>query len=232
MRVPFGVVAGETERQVRHGSHGTAVRVGVVNRRTLTLMVALVPIIVFGVLLAAVTVPYVALGPGPTYDTLGEVDGKQVVAIEGTPVKPTSGQLNMTTVSQRDGLTLAQALALWASGSDQLIPRDLVFPPEKSRDDIKKSQDADFQRSEDNAAYAALNYLKYPKVVTVENVNDPGPSVGKLQSGDGIEKVNGTPVADIAAFSGLLKSTKPGDKVVAGLPPPQRPARQHHDHPG
>ena len=111
------------------------------NRRTLTLMVALVPIIVFGVLLAAVTVPYVALGPGPTYDTLGEVDGKQVVAIEGTPVKPTSGQLNMTTVSQRDGLTLAQALALWASGSDQLIPRDLVFPPEKSRDDIKKSQD-------------------------------------------------------------------------------------------
>ena len=43
------------------------------NRRTLTLMVALVPIIVFGVLLAAVTVPYVALGPGPTYDTLGEV---------------------------------------------------------------------------------------------------------------------------------------------------------------
>jgi PDZ domain-containing protein len=136
-----------------------------------TLMVALVPIIVFGVLLAAVSVPYVALGPGPTYNTLGEVDGKQVVAIEGTQVKPTSGQLNMTTVSQRDGLTLAQALALWASGNDQLIPRDLVFPPEKSRDDIKKSQDADFQRSEDNAAYAALNYLKYPKVVTVENVS-------------------------------------------------------------
>ena len=48
----------------------------------------------------------------------------------------------------------------------------------------------------------------------MENVNDPGPSVGKLQSGDGIEKVNGTPVADIAAFSGLLKSTKPGDEVV------------------
>jgi PDZ domain-containing protein len=83
-----------------------------------TLMVALVPIIVFGVLLAAVSVPYVALGPGPTYNTLGEVDGKQVVAIEGTQVKPTSGQLNMTTVSQRDGLTLAQALALWASGND------------------------------------------------------------------------------------------------------------------
>jgi PDZ domain-containing protein len=40
--------------------------VGGVNRRILTLIVALVPIVVFGVLLAVVTVPYVSLGPGPT----------------------------------------------------------------------------------------------------------------------------------------------------------------------
>lgn len=172
------------------------------------------PIVVFGALLAAVPVPYVALGPGPTFDTLGEVEGKPVVAIEGTETKPTSGHLNMTTVSQRDGLTLGQALAFWASGNDQLVPRDLVFPPEKSRDDIEKSQSADFQRSEDNAEYAALNYLKYPKVVTVERVSDPGPSVGKLQSGDGIDAVNGTKVADVAAFSALLKATKPGQEIV------------------
>ena len=76
----------------------------------LTLMVALVPILVFGLLLGVVTVPFVAVGPGPTFDTLGEYDGKPVVAIEGTPVKPTSGQLNMTTVSQRDGLTLARSI--------------------------------------------------------------------------------------------------------------------------
>ncbi len=180
----------------------------------MTLIVALVPIVVFGVLLAAVTVPYVSLGPGPTFDTLGEVEGKPVVAIEGTPVKPTSGHLNMTTVSQRDGLTLAQALALWASGNDQLVPRDLVFPPEKSRDDIKKSQDADFERSEDNAEYAALNYLKFPDAVRVEKVNDPGPSAGKLQVGDAIDKVNGTPVPNLETFTGLLKATKPDQKLV------------------
>jgi PDZ domain-containing secreted protein len=45
-----------------------------VNRRILTLLVAVLPILAFGVLVAAVTVPYVALGPGPTYDTLGEVE--------------------------------------------------------------------------------------------------------------------------------------------------------------
>jgi len=178
------------------------------------MIVALVPIVLFGVLLAAVPVPYVALGPGPTFDTLGEVDGKAVVAIEGTPVKPTSGHLNMTTVSQRDGLTLGQALAFWGSGNDQLIPRDLVFPPEKSRDDIEKSQNADFQRSEDNAEYAALNYLKFPKAVTVEKVTDPGPSLGTLQLGDALDAVNGTKTPTIETFTSLLKATKPGQEIV------------------
>lgn len=178
------------------------------------MMVALVPIIIFGVLLAAVPVPFVALGPGPTFDTLGEYDGKPVVAIEGTAIQPTSGHLNMTTVSQRDGLTLGQALAFWGSGEDQLVPRDLVFPPEKSRDDIEKSQNADFQRSEDNAEYAALNYLKYPKAVTVEKVNDPGPSVGKLQPGDALDAVNGVKTPTIEAFTGLLKATKPGQEIA------------------
>lgn len=184
------------------------------NRRILTLLVAVLPILAFGVLVAAVTVPYVALGPGPTYDTLGEVDGKQVVAIEGTETKPTSGHLNMTTVAQRDGLTMGQALALWLSGSEQLVPRNLVFPPEKSRDDIEKSQNADFQRSEDNAEFAALNYLKYPQAVSVENVNDPGPSVGKLQNGDTVDAVDGTKVATVEEFSTILKTTKPGQTIV------------------
>lgn len=184
------------------------------SRRILTLLVALVPILVFGVLLAAVTVPYVSLGPGPTFDTLGEVEGKQVVAIDGTETKPTSGHLNMTTVSQRDGLSMGQALALWLSGSQQLVPRDLVFPPDKTRDDIQQSQNADFRRSEDNAEYAALNYLKFPQAVTVEKVNDPSPSQGKLQGGDAIDKVNGTPVPDVETFTGILKATKPGDVIT------------------
>lgn len=180
----------------------------------MTLIAALVPIVVFGVLLAVVTVPYVSLGPGPTFDTLGEVDGKQVVAINGAPTHPTSGHLNMTTVAQRDGLTLGQALTLWVSGREQLVPRDLVFPPDKSREDVEKSQNADFQQSEFSAEYAALGFLKYPEAVRVEKVNDPGPSVGKLQVGDAIDAVNGTPVADVEAFTALLKATKPGQEIA------------------
>src|ERR1700723_3969887 len=118
--------------------------VGDVNRRILTLIVALIPIVVFGVLLAVVTVPYVSLGPGPAFDTLGEIDGKQVVDIKGTQTHPTTGHLDMTTVSQRDELSLAEALTLWLSAQEQLMPRDPAYPPRSSRDGIDKANDAAF----------------------------------------------------------------------------------------
>ncbi|MFY2860725.1 PDZ domain-containing protein [Mycobacterium sp. THU-M104] len=194
------------------------------NRRILTLMVALVPIVVFGVLLAVVTVPFVSLGPGPTFDTLGEVDGKQVVQIQGAITHPTTGHLNMTTVSQRDDLSLGEALTLWLSAQEQLVPRDVVYPPGTSREEVDKANDADFKQSEDSAEYAALGYLKYPSAVTVAKVSDPGPSAGKLKSGDAIDAVNGVPVADIEAFTGFLKNTKPGQVVTIDFRRKNEPA--------
>jgi PDZ domain-containing protein len=172
------------------------------------------PIVAFGVLLALVTVPYVSLGPGPTFDTLGEIDGKEVVDIKGADVHPTTGHLNMTTVSQRDNLTLGQALTLWVSGREQLVPRDLVYPPDKSKDEIDKSNNQEFKRSEDSAEYAALGYLKYPPAVTAETVSKDGASAGKLKEGDAIDGVNGTLVTDLEQFQGLMAKTKPGDEVV------------------
>lgn len=177
-------------------------------------MVALVPIVVFGVLLAVVTVPFVSLGPGPAFDTLGEVDGKQVVDIKGTQTHPTSGHLDMTTVSQRDELSLAEAMTLWLSGEEQLMPRDLIYPPGKSRQEIDKDNDADFKQSEHNAEFAALGYLKYPQAITVVAVTESGPSVGKLQAGDAVQAVNGAPVASVDQFTSLLKHTKPGQSVA------------------
>lgn len=178
------------------------------------MLVALAPIVAFGVLLAVVTVPYVSLGPGPTFNTIGVFDGKKVVDIKGTDVHETKGHLDMTTVSQRDGLTLGQALTLWMSGREQLVPRDLVYPPEKSKDEIDKANTQEFKRSEDSAEYAALGYLKYASAVTVETVNKDGASTGKLKEGDAIDAVNGTPVSNLKQFQALMEKTKPGDEVI------------------
>src|ERR1700759_4082737 len=218
--MPPTVPTGGAQRAIRrHALSEPAVKsapssVSDVNRRILTLIVALIPIVVFGVLLAVVTVPYVSLGPGPAFDTLGEVDGKQEVDIKGTPTHPTTGQLDMTTVSQRDDLSLAEALTLWLSGQEQLMPRDLVYPPGSSREDVDKANDADFKESEHNAEFAALGYLKYPEAVTVVTLTDPGPSVGKLQAGDAIKAVDGKPVATVEQFTSYLKTTKPGQNVA------------------
>lgn len=180
----------------------------------MTLIVALVPVVVFGVLLAVVIVPFVSLGPGPTYDTLGQFKGQEVVQILGAETQPTTGHLNMTTVAQRDGLTLGEALALWLSDRQQLMPRDLYYPPGKSREEIDDDNSADFKKSEASAEYAALSYLNYPAAVTVATVNDPGPSVGQLQVGDAIDAVNGILVADLAEFTKALENTKPGQQAV------------------
>jgi Lon-like protease len=180
----------------------------------MTLLVALAPVIAFGVLLGLVTVPYVSLGPGPTFDTLGTVDGKEVVDIEGTQVHPASGHLNMTTVAQRDNLTLGQAVALWMSGSEQLVPRDLVYPPGESRDEVDKDNSRDFVLSEANAQYAALGYLNYAPALTVEEVNKDGPSDGKLLAGDAIDAVDGRAITSIDQFQSLLKQTEPGQSIL------------------
>jgi PDZ domain-containing protein len=195
--------------------------VGVVNRRISTLIVALVPILAFLAMWSFVTVPFVSLGPGPTFNTIGVVEdgknaGKQVVDIKGPDVEvhPTSGHLNMTTVSQSDGLSMGEAVALWASGREQLVPRDLVYPPGKSKDEVDESNDADFKSSEDNAEAAALSYLKYPSAVTIANVVEHGPADGKLHAGDAIDLLNNKPVANLEQFTAILKGTKPGDPLV------------------
>lgn len=198
----------------RNRGHSTLVRV---NRRIVTIVAALVPIVVLCVIGSTVRVPFVALGPGPTFNTLGnvDVDGKStpVVDIRGTQLDPTAGHLNMTTVSVRDDLTVFEALGLWASGSQGLVPRDEVYAPGKSREQIDKQNTAEFQSSENNAEDAALRYLKYPFVVTVGGVAQNGPAQGKLESGDELVQVNGAPVTTSEQVQAVMKDTKPGEQI-------------------
>ena len=136
------------------------------NRRILTLLVALAPIVAFAMLLGMVTVPYASLGPGPTFNTLGEVDGKQVVDIEGTTVFPASGHLNMTTVAQRDQLTLGQAVALWMSGREQLVPHDDVDDGRRG-DDRDRNRGTSQQRNPQAEAHRYSSRSAYPTPRTV-----------------------------------------------------------------
>lgn len=153
------------------------------NRRIATLVAALLPVVVLGVTGSVVTVPFAALGPGPTYNTLGDVDGVPVVQIDGTEVDPTAGHLNMTTVAVRDQLNLFEALGFWASGRQGLVPREEVYPPDKSKEEVQEGNQADFEQSESSAELAALHHLDLPVSLAVASVADDGPAVGVLNVG-------------------------------------------------
>jgi PDZ domain-containing protein len=192
-------------------------------RRITTLLVALAFLVVFVLLGTLVRVPYVALGPGPTVNTLGDLkdssNGKMVdvVAIGGAPLDPTTGNLNLTTVSVTSNLTLFQAIGLWFSGDDELQPRDRVYPPGKSNEEVDQENKQQMTGSENSATLAALNYLGRPVEQVVGAVDDKGPSAGKLEPGDDITAVNGAPVNDSEARRAAIGRLAPGTVVTLDL---------------
>ncbi|MEJ7647930.1 MAG: PDZ domain-containing protein [Nakamurella sp.] len=173
---------------------------------------------------AAIPVPYVALGPGVTYNTLGAVDGTQVISFSGKGIPssaaeeiPGASHLNMTTISVTDGLPLFAALGLWANGDSALVPREDQFPPDKSVEQVNQQNAELFQESQSAAEIAALRYLKYPEVVYVGDIPTDSPSAGKLQPNDRITSFGGTAVTDRASLLKAILPTKPGQQVEVAV---------------
>jgi PDZ domain-containing protein len=173
----------------------------------------MVLIAIFGTLGGIGRVPYVALGPGPTYDTLGAVGDETVISIAGERTYPTAGHLNMTTVSVGADLTLFTALGKWLSGRYALVPREEIYPPDRTEDEVQQEQARAFQDSETNAETAALTHLKYPSKVIVNRVLTDAPAQGQLEPGDELLLVNGKQVIGAEQVRDALGDTRPGQVV-------------------
>lgn len=159
------------------------------------------------------TVPYAAEGPGPTFDTLSEIDGTPVVDVEGAETLDTGGQLNMTTVSVRTNMTLGQALARWAVTDDTLVPIEQIMPPERSEEETREVNQAQFVASESAATVAAMHHLGKPTVVNVHDVMEGAAAEGVLDKGDKILKVEDTDIAKPSEVQDEIFSRTPGDTV-------------------
>src|SRR6476619_4606862 len=160
---------------------------------------------------AAIPIPYVAVGPGVTYDTLGSVDGTEVITFSGDDIPaaatqdaPDRGHLNMTTISITDNVPLLEALGLWATGRYALAPREDYFPPDKTVEEVQEQDAQAFRDSQAAAEIAALTYLGYPNVTYVGEIPDGSPSSGVLQPQDQIVDVDGTPITDFASLQAVL----------------------------
>ncbi|MGI5127734.1 YlbL family protein [Pseudonocardia sp. CA-107938] len=165
-----------------------------------------------------VPVPFVSIGRGPTYDTLGKVDGADVVTVHSLATYPTSGHLNMTTVSLTDGLTALEALRRWWSSDYMVLPRSMAFPPGETNEQINQRNQQDFADSQASAEGAAFVYLKLPTVAVVEDLADGDSAArGVLQPGDSILSIGGVPVTTPQQISDALANTHPGQRISVAI---------------
>ena len=169
---------------------------------------------------AFLPLPFFELAPGPTFNTIGEVDGKPLIDIAGTPTYPTAGNLDMTTVNERggpgNGLFLGRVLVGWADPNVRIVPREAFYPDDVSDGEISAENVRQFSDSESDSTAAALRYLKRPylTLVVVSSVVDGTPADGKLEPGDQILAIDTTTISTRADVTAAMSGVTPGQTVV------------------
>ena len=194
------------------------------SRRTLTLLLA--TLLSLGLTGGAVEarVPYVALGPGPTFNTLGEVQGTPVLAITGLPTFPTDGRLELTTVGVDSRLSLFGALRGWFAKDLAVVPREVVYPPGRTDAEVDEKNNELMRTSQNSATSAAARELGFPVAeVSVIEVAPGAPATGKLAVGDVLSTVDGVPLRDAAELRALIGRKKVGEPVSVGFRRGDRP---------
>jgi PDZ domain-containing protein len=167
---------------------------------------------------AAIPVPFVALGPGSTFNTIASAQGHQVITFSGDDIpaaahEQPSGHLNMLTIRIVDKIPMFEAVGMWVSGRYQFAPREEYFPPNKSVQQVNEENRQMFTDSQSAAEIEALRYLGYPNVVYVGDITSDSPSWHILQPKDRITAVDGKPVTDYQSLADIMSGTHPGQQV-------------------
>lgn len=173
-------------------------------------------------LIAVLTVlpaAYAIGGAGPTFDTLGEVDGEPLVTIEGAPTYDSTGELRLTTVSvSRAGsqpFTLGRVLAGWASPRQYVVPEEQVFGTPDQEQQVEEQAQVDWVTSQESATVSALEALgvEVPATLTVKGTAPESHADGLLLEDDVIVAVDGEDVASFTALADAVGSRAPGDPI-------------------
>ena len=171
--------------------------------------------------LAAVPSAYVIEQPGPWFDTLGTVsvpdpeddtkkDKIPLITIEGTDIYPTTGELDLLTVSvlgnPEQTPSWLEVASAWFDPAKAVVPLEAIFPKEETSEEREASNTAQMVDSQQDAIAAALTNLGYDVIVGVEvlGFTDTSPSKSVLQIGDIITAFNGTAVDSVPQLRELL----------------------------
>src|SRR4051794_35700764 len=163
-------------------------------RRGVTVVVGALITALLAIGVMAAPLPYVVLKPGPTVNTLGSDNGKEVIQVTKAATSTSAGQLRLTTVGVQPNVQLVLAIRGWISHTQAVVPRDLIYPPDRTEKQVEQENQEEFTSSQNSAVTAALRELGYPLQTYVKSVTPGGPSAGRLRTDDVITAVDGTPV--------------------------------------
>ena len=194
-----------------------------VSPRLVTMAVAALATFSLMLVTMLLPVPYAVQAPGPVIDTLGDVDGVELIHIEGTETYETSGALQLTTVTTAGGpgypVDSGGVIRGWLSPTTTVAPVELFFDPGQSQDEIDQTSAQQMISSQQNATVAALTELGYdvPAELTVVGTQQGSGADGVAQDGDRIVGiVTGDEEVEVVTFADLadvLAATPPGSTV-------------------
>ena len=190
------------------------------SRRSLTLAITGLATVAAIAVAVLFPVPYVILTPGPTLNTLGkDSSGQLLISVTGHPTYPTSGHLNLVTVSYEGGpgsdLNIFEALRAWLSPSEAVVPQTEIFPAGQSAQETQAQDTQQMASSQELATAAALSelHISYQPQVEVVSTVAGYPASKSLKAGDVIEAVDGKPVTTPAALSSAITARPAGSTL-------------------
>ena len=114
---------------------------------------------------------------------------------------------------------LEQLLPFTRPDGSTLVSEEVIAPTGETDEERRRQNAADMQRSEEIAAFVALRALgleakAIPRGVIVAAVAGDAPAAAKLDAGDVIVAVHGTPVRTPAQLREEIGRREPGDQVA------------------
>jgi PDZ domain-containing protein len=185
-------------------------------RRGITVILGALITALLAIGVMAYPLPYVVLKPGPTVNTLGSDNGKEVIQVTNAQTSTSAGQLRLVTVGVQPNVELVWAIRGWFSNEQAVVPRELIYPPDQSEKQVEQQNAQEFQTSQSSAETVALRELGYPVQTFVTAVTAGGSSVGVLQKDDVITSVDGTAVTSPQKLTELIRAKKSGSKLTVG----------------
>jgi PDZ domain-containing protein len=165
-------------------------------RRGVTVILGALITALLAVGVMAAPLPYVVLKPGPTVNTLGSDNGAPVIQVTNAKTSTSAGQLRLTTVNVQSQVELVWAISSWFSRKDAVVPRDLIYPPDQTEQQVEQQNAQEWTQSQESAVTVALTKLGYPVQSYVKSVTPGGAATGQLQVNDVITAIDGTKVTD------------------------------------